>query len=101
MASTICHASTSLMATASNSSSLPSSFRNWSSVVRWLTERLVFFFFSFMSSSSRLELSFAPERERQVFIGRFLALLDEAMKNDEFALLDAEQHARNPIARKV
>jgi len=54
-----------------------------------------------MSSSSRLELSFAPERECQVFIWRLLALLDEAMKNKELALLDAEQHSCNPVARKV
>jgi hypothetical protein len=51
-----------------------------------------------MSSSSRLELSFAPERECQIFIRRLLALLDEAMKNKELALLDAEQHPRNSIA---
>jgi hypothetical protein len=54
-----------------------------------------------MSSSSRLELSFASERERQIFIWRLLALLDEAMKYKELALLDAEQHPCNPIARKI
>jgi hypothetical protein len=54
-----------------------------------------------MSSSSRLELSFAPERKCQIFIRRLLALLDEAMKDKELALLHAEQHPGNPIARKV
>jgi hypothetical protein len=31
----------------------------------------------------------------------FLRLLDEAVKNQHFALLHAEQHARDPVARKL
>src|SRR6266849_912468 len=59
IAAAICQASTSLMATASNSSSFPSSFRKSSRVFSPPVERAVFFF---ISSSSRRKTTFGASR---------------------------------------
>src|SRR5712691_2520691 len=99
IASAICQASTSLMATASNSSSFPSSFRKSSSVVSPAVEREAFFFF--ISASSWTEFSFALTGQAQVLIWRLLGLLDEAVKDQEVSLLGAEQYARDPVARQI
>jgi hypothetical protein len=54
-----------------------------------------------MLASSRIEFTFASVGQGQVFIGRLPGLLDETMKNHDFALMDAEQNAGDPTARKV
>src|SRR5258708_31797563 len=79
IASAICHASTSLMATASNSSSLPSSFRNSSRVVSSLVERGDFFFV--MSAFSRFKLTLAFAGQGQVIVRCLLRLLHEAVED--------------------
>src|SRR5450755_334543 len=99
IASPICQASTSLMATASNSSSLPSPLRKSSRVESFAVERAVLFFF--MSHSLRFEFPSALARQREVCIGRLLGLLDEAVKNQHFVSLCGEQHAGYPVAGKI
>src|SRR5580693_2232902 len=84
IASVICQARTSLMATASNSSSLPSSLRKESRVVSSSAERAVFLFFTRPSLPLEFTVTFA--RQRNVLVRCLLGFLDEAMKDQNFAL---------------
>src|SRR5215475_14012797 len=99
IASAICHARTSLMATASNSSSLPSSFSKSSSVASLAVEREIFFLF--MPISSRGKFAPAPARKCQVFVRRLSGLLDEAVKNQDSALTDAKQNSGDSAPGKI
>jgi hypothetical protein len=54
-------------------------------------------FFLFIPTSSPLEFTVAFARQRQVFVRCFGGFLDEAMKDEDFALLHAEQDACDPI----
>src|SRR5436190_1048539 len=98
IASPICHASTSLMATASNSSSFPSALRKSSSVVSFSAERA---FFRVMMPFSRAELATALAREREIGVGRLAGFLDEGMKHQNPVLLNTEQHASDAIAGEI
>jgi hypothetical protein len=54
-----------------------------------------------MSASSWIEFAPAFMGQGQIFVGRLLGLLDEAMNNQDLALFDAEQHTRDATARKT
>src|SRR5436305_8143109 len=98
IASPICHARTSLMATASNSSSFPCALRKSSSVVSLSAERT---FFRVIMPFSRAKLAAALAREREIVAGRLTGLLDEGMKHQNPAPLNTEQHACDAVAGKV
>src|SRR3954465_15919600 len=100
IASAICQASTSLMATASNSSRLPSPARKSSSVLSLPVLRGRLGLLAVMVASSRFEFTFTPAGQRQVFVRCLPGFLDEPVKRYNSALMHAEPHARNPVARQ-
>jgi hypothetical protein len=55
----------------------------------------------FISASSRIELTFASAGQRETIVRCFLRLLDEAVEKDDFARLNAEQDAGDPVVRQV
>src|ERR1700758_2026159 len=98
IASAICQASTSLIATASNSSRLRSCVKKSSRVVKLFGERPAFLF---LRGSRERKFTLASMRERDVLDRCLLRFLDEPMDHHDFALHDAEQHPCNPPTRKV
>jgi hypothetical protein len=48
-----------------------------------------------------MEFAHALARERQILIGRLLALLNKTVKNQKLALTETEQHPRDAVAPEI